>query len=375
MDLKYYNSYLQVDLDKICGNIEKIRKHIGEKKDIIPVVKSNAYGLGTVEVARALAEKCNIRLIANSHIAESIAIREAGIKTDLMILGALPPHALRYAPRYQIQTTVFNKETAEILSDECRKLGTTAKIHIKLETGLGRIGVKPGEDLETLLNDLKQFDNLEVVGVFTHFATAGKYESAYTHQQMALFEQGLAQIRAFGIEPQYIHVANTGATVWLKEDCCTHVRCGSLYLGYSNLCDKSNPLGVEEPATWRAFITNIKTIQPGESVGYLRHFVAEKPTRVATVSVGYGDGLNRMLAQEFGPVVVHGVKTRYLGTCMDQCFVDVTDIDCKLFDEVTLLGYDSGRLLSLFELAETVHQNVHSVLSAISPAVLRVYEK
>lgn len=133
-------------------------------------------------------------------------------------------------------------------------------------------------------------------------------------------------------------------------------------------------MGVEEPATWRAFITNIKQVRPGESVGYRRHFIAERPTTVATIDVGYSAGINRPLALQGGPVLVHGHKTRYLGICMDQSFVDVTGIDCKLFDEVTLLGWDNGQLLSLFDLAGFVDQNIHSLLSAISPVVLRVYE-
>lgn len=374
MELEHYNSYLKVDLGAIARNVERVKRHIGPGCGMIPVVKGNAYGLGTVAVARTLAERCGIRLIANAHILESIQIREAGVDVDLMILGALPPHAIAYAPRYDIQLTVFNVETVRLLSEACRKEGKRGKVHIKLETGLGRIGVNPGPDLERLLDAIEGAGNLEIVGVFTHYATASVQESAFAKKQFALFEQGVAQLHARGIRPQYVHTANTGATVWFRESHCTHVRCGSLYLGYSNLEDRSNPLGVEEPATWRAFITNIKQVRPGESVGYRRHFIAERPTTVATIDVGYSAGINRPLALQGGPVLVHGHKTRYLGICMDQSFVDVTGIDCKLFDEVTLLGWDNGQLLSLFDLAGFVDQNIHSLLSAISPVVLRVYE-
>ena len=370
-ELEHYNSYLEVDLGAIARNVERVRRHIGPKHGIIPVVKGNAYGLGTVEVARLLAERCGVQLIANAHVLESMQIRQAGVDADLMILGALPPHAIPYGPRYDLQLTVFNRQTVELLSQACRQQGKVGKVHVKIETGLGRIGVEPGPPLEELLDAIEGAGTLEIVGVFTQFATAAQWGSPYARQQLALFQQAMEQVYRRGIRPQYVHTANTGATVWLPESYGTHVRCGSLYLGYSNLARRENPLGVEEPATWRAFITNIKEVAPGQSVGYLRHFVAEKPTKVATIDVGYSAGLNRTLALQGGPVLVHGQKTRFLGTCMDQSFVDVTGIDCQLFDEVTLLGHDGPAMLSLFEVAAFVEQNIHSMLSAINPVLVK----
>lgn len=297
MELEHYNSYLQVDLGEIEGNIGRIRRHIGPGRDIIPVVKGNAYGLGTVGVARMLSQRCGIRLMANANVQEAIQIRQAGIETDLMILGGLPPHAIPYAAQYDLQLAVFNRQTALLLDRACRDQGKIGKIQIKLETGMGRIGVRPGQELEQLLDCLEETSHLEVEGVFTHYADAFHPGSQYTKEQFALFEQGVAQLNSRGIRPRYIHTANTGATVWFPESFCTHVRCGSLYLGYSNIAGRENPLGVRQAACWRAFITNIRQIEPGESVGYQRHFIAEKPTRVATVDVGYSAGLNRPLAQ------------------------------------------------------------------------------
>lgn len=375
MELEHYNSYLQVDLGAIERNVGRIRRHIGPGRGLIPVVKGNAYGLGTVEVARMLSQRCGVRLMANANVQESIQIRQAGIETDLMILGGLPPHAIPYAAQYGLQLAVFNRQTVLLFDQACRQLGKVGKVHIKLETGMGRIGVRPGEELEQLLDCLKQASNLEIVGVFTHYADAFHPGSEYTKKQFALFRQGVDQLETHGIRPPYIHTANTGATVWFPDSFCTHVRCGSLYLGYSNIAEHKNPLGIEEAAAWRAFITNIRQIGPGESVGYQRHFIAKQPTTVATVDVGYSAGLNRPLAQAGGPVLVCGKRTRYLGACMDQCFVDVTGIDCQLFDQVTLLGRDGEEFLSLFELADFVGQNIHSILSAVNPnSVLRVYE-
>ena len=192
-------------------------------------------------------------------------------------------------------------------------MGKIGKIQVKLETGMGRIGVKPGPELDQLLDCVLALGNLEIMGVFTHYATAYQPGSEYARRQLALFQQGVKQMEARGIRPPYVHSAATAAAVWFPESHCTHVRCGSLYLGYSNLQSRENPLGVEEPASWRAFITNIRRIEPGESVGYQRHFTAQRPTTVATVDVGYSAGLNRPLALSGGPVLVKGRRTRYLG--------------------------------------------------------------
>lgn len=137
MDLEHYHSYLQVDLGAIERNVARIRRHIGPGRDLIPVVKGNAYGLGTAEVARTLSQRCGVRLMANANLQESIQIRQANIATDLMILGGLPPHAIPYAAQYDVQPTVFNRETAELFSQACRELSKIGKIQIKLETGMG----------------------------------------------------------------------------------------------------------------------------------------------------------------------------------------------------------------------------------------------
>ncbi len=380
MDLKYYNSYAEVDLDVLRDNFAKVKAHIGPSQGFIPVVKGNAYGMGTLPIARMLIEDCGVTVLGNAQIFEAAQIREAGYEdVDILIMGAAPFHAIPYAVKYRLQLPLFNKECALALSKAARDQGVSRiEAQIKVETGLNRIGARPGQQLAELLDCIRECGNIEIVGCFTHFAHSTEYNNPFTEEQYQLFVQGAEQIKAAGwSNMRYIHCANTGATVWFEKakEICTHVRNGSLYLGYSSMDDYSNPLNVKEPFSWRAFITNIHEIGPGESLGYNRYFKPDKPTTVATVSIGYGDGFYRPLAMNFGPVLVNDTRTRYLGICMDQTFVDVTGIDCKLGDEVTIFGYSKGgELLSAFELERFTGQSFVYPICSPNQRVLRVYK-
>ena len=218
----------------------------------------------------------------------------------------------------------------------------SVEAQIKIETGLNRIGVRPGKDLEALVAAIRECGNIEIVCCFTHFSHSTEVNNQFTDEQYSVFAQGVEQLKALGYtNMRYIHCANTGATVWLEKakEICTHVRNGSLYMGYSSMDDFANPLGVKEPFSWRAFITNIHEVTPGESVGYNRYFMPEKPTTVATISIGYGDGFYRPMAMNGGHVLVNDTMTKYDGICMDQTFIDVTDNDSKLRDEVNIFDY------------------------------------
>jgi alanine racemase len=184
----------------------------------------------------------------------------------------------------------------------------------------------------------------------------------------------LEQIKARGIGLKYIHCRNTGATSWLKEEMCTHVRVGCAVLGYAGMDDHSNPLGVEESASWRARVSNVHEIGPGESCGYSRYFKADRQVTVATINVGYGDGLYRPLVMAGGPVLLNDARTRFLATCMDQSFVDATGIACKPGDEVTIYGKSKGgAALSFDEMERLSGQTQVYLMTAINSRVKRVY--
>lgn len=381
MDINYYNSRLDINLDAISRNIEKIRAYTGGLQ-VLPVVKSNAYGLGTAEIARHLVKNCGIRLLAAARIFEACQIQDAGCtETEIMILGPVPPCSIPVAVERDIQIPLFLKSDALLLSQETHRRGLPCvKAHLKIETGMNRIGVKPGAELEEFLRYIKGLGNIEIDGVFTHFATADQAQygegNPFTRQQLALFQRALAQTRDAGISPRFIHCCNTGGTTWLKEayPLSTHVRVGSLYLGYSSVQDDWNPVNVEECASWKTLIVNLRDIQPGESVGYGRAFMPDTPTRVAVIGIGYGDGYLRSFAAAGAPVLIGGHRCKFVGVAMDQSFVDVTGVECEIGDPVTLFGEDGrGNRISGLEIGHLMGETRLAMFTHITQRVARVY--
>ena len=377
MDIGMYNSYLEVDFGKMKESFRKVKAAAGSR-GVIPVLKANAYGIGLVPMADFLVNTMNVDVMAVAQTSEGVTLRQAGFRqADIMLLGPAPLHAVPYAVENDLLLPVFNRENAQWVSDAAQKLGKTARVQLKIDTGMNRIGVRHGQPLEELLDFLKTLPNLSVTGVFTHFVNATYTDDPQTPVAYGKFEQAVAQVRAAGIEPQYIHCCNTGATSWFKGDLIsTHVRPGSLYMGHASMDDDTNALGVEGCTSWRAFITHIHDIAPGESCGYCRHFMndTDHPITVATVDVGYADGLYRPVGQKGGPVLVGDTRARCLATCMDQTMVDVTGLDCKVGDEVTFFGWSRGGAAITMEEYQTVTgQNLSLPLCLLTARVKRVY--
>lgn len=381
MDLNCYTSRLEIHLDRIGRNLDKIRKHTGTL-EMLPVVKSNAYGFGTVEVANYLVHHCGIKILATARIFEACQILDSGCtEAEILILGPVPAYSFPVVVSRGIQIPLFRSEDVRLLSEETRRQGKPfVKAHIKVETGMNRIGARPGEELAKVLESIREAGNIVVDGVFTHFATADRANEGegndFTREQFSRFCEGLAQVRTAGFEPRYVHCCNTGATVWFKEayKVCTHARMGSLYLGYSSIQDDWNPIGVEESGSWKTFISNLRTIQPGESVGYGRTFMPDHEATVAVIPVGYGDGYTRSFAVRGAPALINGRRCSFVGTCMDMSFIDVTGLECGLGDEVTLFGEDGkGNCIRGLEIGHLMGETRLAMFSHITERVARVY--
>ena len=378
MDIGMYNSYLEVDFGKMKESFRKVQAAAG-KRGVIPVLKANAYGIGLIPMADFLVNTMNCDVMAVAQTSEGVQLREGGFrKADIMLLGPAPEHAVIYAVENDLLLPVFNEQNARWASEAAQKLGKTARVQIKIDTGMNRIGVAQGQPLEDFLKVLKSLPCLQVEGVFTHFVNATYTDDPQTPVAYAKFEQAVYQIREAGIDPRYIHCCNTGATSWFKGDLIsTHVRPGSLYMGYDSMDDGTNWLEVEEGISWRAFVTNIHTVKAGESCGYCNHHVCEKDTVVATVDIGYADGLYRPMAQggTGGVCLVNDSRCKYLATSMDQTMVDVTGVDVKVGDQVTVFGFSlGGAKLPLAELQNYTNQNLSLPLCLTNHRVKRIYK-
>ena len=378
--MELYNSYLEVDLGAIKRNVERVRGGINPKVGIISVLKGNAYGAVNVTVGKYLFEKCGADHFGCSSVLEAVQLRQVGVDKFILVMGGVPYHNIDAVVEYDLHTPAFHEEYLSLLENAAAKAGKTVSVHIKVETGLNRIGVKPGPDLERICLFLKTLKHVKVRGIFTHFTQSGVPDKTVTYEELGRFKTGFEQAKGHGFTFDYIHVQNSGAVPWLTFEHETHVRPGAIIYGSDNDFDENvhskNRFGLEEVMTWRAFVTNVKTVQAGEAVGYDGHFKVTKTMDVATVSVGYADGYTRTLGNSLkGVMLVNGKRATVIGICMDQAFLDVSGIDVKINDAVTILGRDGDEFLSVMDLQRQMNQTYLAAISVIPQRVARMYKE
>ncbi|QNL45700.1 alanine racemase [Oscillibacter hominis] len=376
MELSCYNSYYEIKLETLFDNCEKIENYIAPAA-LMPVLKANAYGMGTLEIAQALVGRFNCPVIACSQVYEGLVVRENGIFTpDILILGPVMEHTLPHVVHWDLQIPLFTPAGVYALSKEAARQGRRVKAQIKIETGMNRIGVHPGEELNSLIQAIRACPNIEITGAFTHFAQAEYRGDEFTKLQFQRFQAGVQQLKENGFTLQYIHCCNTGSTEWFEEavSFSTHVRVGSLIFGYSDIADGSNPIGVEDMLSWRSYIYHIKHVLPGESVGYDQFFKPERPTDLAVVGVGFADGLFCPMVKQQGAVLVNDTRTHFIDTCMDQCFIDITGIDCKVGDPVTFWGYSPSHKAYLSPEEFSKYGQIYTAYTSTCPdRIKRIY--
>lgn len=364
------NSILSVDLKRVRRNVATVLEEL-EGAQLIPVLKDNAYGLGLETIGRVMEEFPQITTLAVAQVGEGAALRQAGITREILVLGGVPTHLLRGAVELDLTLAVGRLELLPVLALLGRSVGRRVKIQIKIETGLNRTGVEPGAELAKLLEEWRGVrSDVQVMGAFSHFADLG--DEGRTQQQYQLFLEGVEQLEAGGMEIPLRHISASAAHEQFPQYRLDAVRIGRrLYMDHP-----TKPTGrVSESATWRTWITNLRTLQAGAPLGYGGKVVLERDATVATIAVGYGDGLSEGLVQVHGPVLVGGERARLMACCMDQTLVDVTGIPCRVGDPVTLFGWDEqGNLLASQEVALLVGDDEGCGLtSQLSPRVARIY--
>ena len=238
---------------------------------------------------------------------------------------------------------------------------------------MNRLGVRPGEDLAVLLTTLAACPHLSVCGVYSHFATATNcVNDAFTIAQHDRFMRGLRQIEAAGIRAQYVNCCNSAAVTWFKEAFLNSVRVGGILYGHLVMEDGVEPVDIQEIITLRAYITNLHTMPADESIGYPQKFRSDTDLQLATLSVGFADGIPVDYARGQGPILVHGRRTRFLELCMDQSIIDVTGIPCKVGDEVTLIGQDGDERISVYSIEKRTGRTFDALLTFISDRIARI---
>lgn len=382
MDFQRKRFWAEVDLDKAKLNFIKIREALSENTKLCCVVKANAYGHGAVKLA-SLYQSLGADFFAVSNIEEAMQLRENNIDKPILILGYTSAECAEILVEYNISQAVFSLEYAEKLNKFAVKCGKKVKIHIKLDSGMGRLGFSCKHNMSdvTELNHAyiaSSLPYLETEGVFTHFAVADEGENGreYTEKQLESFEFAVSYLERMGVKFDIKHVSNSAAISDYREHNMNMVRAGIVLYGENPSDDIENQLELEPVMSLKAVVSQVKTVEKGDSLSYGRTYVAESIRKIATVPVGYADGFRRSNS-EGGFVIVKGKKAPIVGrVCMDQLMIDVTDIDGVEEDEiVTIMGKDGNESVTAVDLAKLGGTINYEVLCAVGERVPRFYIK
>ena len=376
--LENANTVVTVDLGKVKRNIERIRNHIGPNVDIMYTAKSNGYGHGLIRPTLFMRDKCGIHCFATGQLSEALELRQAGLEDFILVLGGIPYSGVPAFVANDLVATVYEDTLPRALNEEAARQGKRVRVHIKIDTGLRRFGVQPGEQLAHLIETLQGLPYLEIDGVYTHLANGYSLDKSFTHQQMGLFTQALEQLTAVGLRPRLIHAANTAACVASPECYYDVVRLAALIFGYDISPGIPNRLGLESSMRWTSKILNVLWAEEGENVSYYRFFVPKRRTKIAIIGFGMGDGYYRGLVtrdtEHNADVLIHGQRARLLDLNVDVAFADVTDIpDVQIGDTAVLIGQDGQDEITSMELSEKGGTSNGHICCSITGRPLRYY--
>ncbi len=361
-----------VDLDALRWNYRQIRAKVGPGVKILSMVKANAYGHGAPRIAEVLAaEGSDAFGVATAE--EGLELREAEIRAPILVVGGAYPEQLELFQKNELTPVVHDAESLARLDDGAHKLGLTLKVHLKVDTGMGRIGFL-SSDLTSWLPLLKPLRALEIEGVFSHFSHADNVAGDYTRHQVEVFRHLLEQLRAEGIVPALVHMANSAATITLPDAYFNMVRPGLMLYGVYPSPAMAGQISLRPALSWKSRVLQLKKVSAGTSISYRRTFITKRESLIATVPVGYADGYSRRFSN-LGAMLIHGKRAPVAGTvCMDLTMIDVTDIrGVQQGDEVVLLGRQGNAVISADEMAAWSNTISYEILTSIGTRVPRIY--
>ena len=367
-------AWAEIDLAAVASNIEQLRKVTVPKARMMAVVKANAYGHGAVAVSKTVlahgAEYLGVAILD-----EGRELRAEGISAPILLLGFTPYEQASRAIELDLIQTVYNFEGAEAISRAAVKTGKRGKIHVKVDTGMGRLGFPSEIRTPQEILHIAGLPAIEIEGIFTHFAVADIRDKAFTHGQYERFMEIDGRLRKLGLQIPIRHAANSAALIDLPETQLDMVRAGvSLYGLYPSDEVLKEKIVLKPALTLKARVAYIKNVPAGTSISYGRTHITDRETTVATIPVGYADGYTRLLSNK-SEVIIHGRRVPVIGTiCMDQFMVDVTSISGVVIgDEVTLIGRQGEEQITADELAGLVGTINYEIVCMISDRIPRIY--
>lgn len=374
----YKRVYAAVDLDAVLYNMEQMKRNIAHDTKIMGIIKADGYGHGAVRIGRELERLDYVFGYGVATAEEAFILRRAGLRKPILILGATFPYCYEELIEKEIRPAVFRYDTLKELSSSAVGLGKKAKIHIKVDTGMTRVGIRPDESGLSFVKKALSYNNIEIEGIFTHFARADEKDKESANRQLDMFSQFINRIETeLGYRIPVKHCSNSAGIIELKEANMDMVRAGITLYGLWPSDEVSRDIVALKPAlSLKSHIVYIKQVEKGVPISYGGTYVTEKGMRVATIPVGYGDGYPRSLSNK-GYVLIHGRRAPILGrVCMDQFMVSVDDIpEAEEGDEVTLIGRDEDAQITMEELGALSGRFNYEFACCLGQRIPRVYIK
>jgi Alr-MurF fusion protein len=363
-----YPTWVEINTDHLAGNVRALKQMVGDRVELMAVIKADGYGHGAITVARtALLNGASYLAVAN--IQEALNLREAGIQAPILILSYTPIYAARQAIQQNLTVTVYDLEFARAIDRTAREIGTKLRVHVKIDTGMGRLGVLP-DDAVTLFRHLGAMQYIEVEGVYTHFSVADE-DPEYTASQIDLFKKVLRPLRAAGFNFKHVHAANSAAALNHPESYFNMVRTGIALYGLSPSANLPMPDGFQPVMSWKTVVAQVKTLPRGHYVGYGNTYRTRMDERIAVLPVGYADGLRR--SSHWDEVLIRGQRVPIRGRIsMEKTIISVDHIpDVVIGDEVVLIGQQGNEQISADEIARKLETINYEIVTSIAPRVPR----
>jgi alanine racemase len=368
MNTDAYSIWLEINLGAIRRNIQRIAKIT--QRPVMAVVKANAYGHGLFEVSQA-AEKAGIARLCVARLEEALALRDAGINTPILVLGYTSPLDVPKAVNRNISLALFNAELAPQYQEAASTTDGKLNVHIKVDTGMGRLGIFP-ENAAEFISQVAQMNAINIEGLFTHFASADEPQKSTTDEQIFRFNRLLSELEKLGIRPPIVHAGNSAGSLYYPQAWYDAVRPGNAIYGLNPSQEAPLPEGFEPALAWKTRLTSVKTLPPGSGISYNHRYVTQSFEKIGASAVGYADGLRRKLDNV---ALVRGHRVKQVGiVCMDQTMWQLDDVpEAQVGDEVVLIGQQGDERITAEEVAASWGTINYEVVCGLSARVPRYY--
>lgn len=368
MNFDNFTTWLEINLRTLTENYRILTTIAG--KPVMPVIKANAYGHGLEEVARAL-ETAGAQWCGVARIEEALMLRNAGILMNILVLGFTPPQRIREAIINRINVTVYDFNLAQQYADAIGNSTSKLNVHVKVDTGMGRLGIPTHQVLE-FLKFIKEKHEFDVQGLFTHFACADEPEKPYTLEQLNKFSEIVKEVEHQGLRPALIHAANSAATLNFPDSRFDMVRCGLALFGLSPSPETKFPESLQPTLSWKTRLVSIKNLPSGHGVSYGFRYFTQKQERIGVIAAGYADGLRRRLGNH---VLLQGRRVPVIGNiCMDQCMLQLDKVpEAREGDEVVLIGKQGNMQITATEIAKEWGTISYEVVCGMAARMPREY--